>query len=139
MHNKYRVLHSVPELKFDQELCDIAQKYAEHLAKNRLFEHSHAKIKGEPMGENLYMCSGFQPNGGDAVTSWYNEIKDYDFKTGNSKGGVIGHFTQVVWKGSERVGVGIGVNGNSYYVCANYYPAGNWVGNYTMNVFPKKS
>ena len=137
MHNVYRTAHHVPELKLNKELCDIAQKYADYLAKNQLFEHSHARFKGGAMGENLYMCSGFTPNGGEGVTSWYNEIKDYDFKTGQSTGGVIGHFTQVVWKGSEYVGMGIGQNGNSYYVVANYYPAGNWQGKYIENVLPK--
>ena len=82
MHNKYRKMHHVPDLELNQELCDIAQKYAEYLAKNSLFEHSHARFKGAGMGENLYMCEGFEPNGGDAVTSWYDEIKDYDFEKG---------------------------------------------------------
>ena len=138
MHNKYRKMHHVPDLELNQELCDIAQKYAEYLAKNSLFEHSHARFKGAGMGENLYMCSGFEPNGGEAVTSWYNEIKDYDFKKGKSaNGGVVGHFTQVVWKESKYVGVGIGNVGNSYYVVSNYYPAGNIKGLELENVFPK--
>ena len=84
------------------------------------------------------MCSGFEPNGGDAVTSWYDEIKDYDFEKGKSaNGGVVGHFTQVVWKKSKYVGVGIGNVGNSYYVVSNYYPAGNIKSLELENVFPK--
>ena len=90
------------------------------------------------MGENLYMCSGFEPSGRDGVTSWYNEIKDYDFKKGISKnGGVVGHFTQVVWKESKYVGVGVGKIENSYYVVANYFPAGNFNNLELENVFPK--
>jgi uncharacterized protein YkwD len=138
MHNKYRKMHHVPDLELNQELCDIAQKYAEYLAKNSLLEHSYARFKGAGMGENLYMCSGFIPNGGDAVTSWYNEIKDYDFKKGKSaNGGVVGHFTQVVWKESKYLGVGIGKVDNSYYVVANYFPAGNFNNLELENVFPK--
>ena len=138
MHNKYRKMHHVPDIELNQELCDIAQKYAEYLAKNSLFEHSYARFKGAEMGENLYMCSGFEPNGGKAVTSWYNEIKDYDFKKGKSaNGGVVGHFTQVVWKESKYLGVGIGKVGNSYYVVANYFPAGNFNNLELENVFPK--
>ena len=137
MHNKYRALHHAPDLKLNKELCEIAQKYAEYLAANSLFSHSHARFKGASMGENLYMCSGFKPDGGAGVTSWYDEIKDYDFQNHCSTGGVVGHFTQVVWKGSQYVGMGIGQNGNSYYVVANYYPAGNWVGQDAENVLPK--
>ena len=62
----------------------------------------HSKAKG--YGENIFSqwaSNGFKilPNGGKGVDSWYNEIKDYNFKTGkaNSPGAVVGHFTQVVW------------------------------------------
>ena len=137
MHNKYREDHHVPELKLNKELCEIAQKYADHLVEINTMVHSHARFKGTAMGENLYYCSGFNPDGGMPVTSWYDEIKDYDFKNGVSKGGVIGHFTQVVWKGSQYVGMGIGSKGNNYFVVANYFPAGNWDGEYTKNVLQK--
>jgi len=137
MHNKYRKAHHAPEIKLNKELCEIAQKYAEHLVEINTMTHSHARFKGTAMGENLYYCSGFQPDGGMPVTSWYDEIKDYDFKNGRSKGGVIGHFTQVVWKGSQYVGMGIASKGNNYFVVANYFPAGNWDGEYTKNVLQK--
>ena len=137
MHNKYRVAHHAPEIKLNKELCEIAQKYAEHLVEINTMVHSHARFKGTAMGENLYYCTGFQPDGGMPVTSWYDEIKDYDFKNGKSKGGVIGHFTQVVWKGSQYVGMGIASKGNTYFVVANYFPAGNWDGEYTKNVIQK--
>ena len=49
-------------------------------------------------GENL-AWSGGRPGTADravdAVQSWYNEIENYDFTTGESTGGAIGHFTQV--------------------------------------------
>ena len=137
MHNKYREAHHAPEIKLNKELCEIAQKYAEHLVEINTMVHSHARFKGTSMGENLYYCSGFQPDGGMPVTSWYDEIKDYDFKNGKSKGGVIGHFTQVVWKGSQYVGMGIASKGSNYFVVANYFPAGNWDGEYIKNVLQK--
>ena len=38
----------------------------------------------------------------------------------------IGHFTQVVWKGSEKLGCGVGCGSNNFcYVTCKYYPAGN--------------
>lgn len=44
-----------------------------------------------------------------ATENWYLEIKDYDF---NNKGmptefHKVGHFTQVVWKKSTKLGCGI--------------------------------
>jgi hypothetical protein len=43
--------------------------------------------------------------GAEATRSWYDEIKDYDFK--NPKfSEETAHFTQVVWKETEKLGVG---------------------------------
>lgn len=36
-----------------------------------------------------------------------------------------GHFTQVVWKGSTELGVGMATNGNKVYVVGQYRPPGN--------------
>lgn len=37
----------------------------------------------------------------------------------------VGHFTQVVWKSSEEVGVGLATDGNTVFVVGQYKPAGN--------------
>ena len=47
-----------------------------------------------------------------------------------------GHFTQVVWKKSVLLGVGMATDGTDYYVCAHYGPAGNYSGQYAENVLP---
>lgn len=138
-HNYYRRMHHVCDLQLSNELCEIAQKYADYLATNNEFEHSHDKFKGESMGENLYKCTGYEGTDGNvAVDSWYEEIEDYNFKTGKSKNGnMIGHFTQLVWKESKYLGVGVANNQGTYTVVANYFPAGNYIGKYTENVFPE--
>ena len=72
----------------------------------------------------------------------YNEINNYDFVSGTSKGGVIGHFTQMVWKSSTKVGYGVAeapspkYGGKIVFVVAKYQPAGNMGGAYTQNVNP---
>jgi uncharacterized protein YkwD len=144
-HNYYRKYHQSGPMELTKVLNDYAQKYAETLAAKNTMQHSsdkdRKKLYGDWTGENLYYfwtsASGVTLNGAAAVDSWYDEIKDYDFKKHGSTGGVVGHFTQVVWKGSQYLGMGIGQNGNSYYVVANYYPAGNWVGQDDKNVLPK--
>lgn len=37
----------------------------------------------------------------------------------------IGHFTQVVWKDSTELGVGMATDGNKAFVVGQYRPAGN--------------
>ncbi len=50
---------------------------------------------------------------------------------------LIGHFTQVVWKDSKEFGLGVAMsNDGAVYVCANYYPPGNFNNAYSENVFP---
>ena len=137
-HNKYRRDHHVCEMKLSNELCEIAQKYAEYLVNNNKFDHSHAKFKNKDMGENLYTCSGKIPNGNTAVDSWYQEIEDYSFKTGKSTNGkMVGHLTQLLWKTSKYLGVGVANKNDTYMVVCNYFPSGNYIGHYTENVFAK--
>lgn len=50
-----------------------------------------------------------------------------------------GHFTQVVWKGSHEVGLGRAQAADGkWFVCGNFYPAGNYVGQNAENVFPTR-
>ena len=148
-HNYYRKYHQAGPMELTQKLNDFAQKYAETLATKDTMQHSthkeREKIYGDWTGENLYYCwsseSNFPINGAKAVDSWYDEINDYDFKKGKSKnGGVVGHFTQLVWKDSTQLGIGVAKSSkNSIYVVANYHPGGNFNNNELNNVFPASS
>jgi hypothetical protein len=84
-------------------------------------------------GLNVFMSMP-APTGSAAADDWYSEIKNYDFGSGRSKGGAVGHFTQLVWAGSTRVGVARSSNGQ--FVVANYSPAGNFMGRERQNVAP---
>ena len=91
--------------------------------------------KGSGYGENIYASMGMAVHGRTAADSWYSEIKDYRYGSGFSSG--TGHFTQLVWKGSTKMGVGKATNGSGWtFVVANYSPAGNMQGAFTANVLP---
>lgn len=49
-----------------------------------------------------------------------------------------GHFTQVVWKDSTELGVGMASDGNRVFVVGQYRPAGNMnmEGYFEKNVLP---
>ena len=77
--------------------------------------------------------------GSSPTDAWYDEISTYDYNTGASTTSAeTGHFTQVIWVGSTQLGIGIGYSSDSktVTVTANYYPAGNYAGEYTANVLP---
>jgi pathogenesis-related protein 1 len=126
-HNSLRAKHGVPALSWSPSLAATAQDWANRC----VFEHSNNG------GENLAQWTSGAYSAASHVRGWYDEIRSYDFATGASKdGGVIGHFTQVVWKGTSEVGCGIAqCSGNDLLVC-NYNPAGNWDGEYIANVPP---
>lgn len=61
----------------------------------------------------------------------------YNFNSGGFSAGT-GHFTQVVWKGSSELGIGVakGKDGGMtcYYTVGRYRPAGNMQGAFPKNV-----
>ncbi|XP_008255032.2 GLIPR1-like protein 1 [Oryctolagus cuniculus] len=82
------------------------------------------------VGENIWLGSLkiFSPR--DAITAWYNETEFYDFDS-ISCTKVCGHYIQVVWASSHKVGCAVticpslGEASASIFVC-NYAPAGNF-------------
>ncbi|XP_033727152.1 Golgi-associated plant pathogenesis-related protein 1-like [Pecten maximus] len=129
-HNKYRAKHGAEPLAQAKDLDDIAQKWAEHLVKNNIFEHSDTKH-----GENLW-GGGANATGKEVTEAHYSEIKHYNFATGGFSM-ETGHFTQVVWKGSKELGTGYARNNTGMsVVCCNYRPAGNVQGYFGTNVSP---
>lgn len=53
----------------------------------------------------------------------------------NGLDGSAGHFTQVVWKDTREMGVGMArSNTGKLYIVANYDPAGNMVGSFSTKV-----
>ena len=135
-HNKYRTKHHAPPLKLNSELNRIAQQYANYLAQSDSFQHSNNEYKGESLGENLYMCYGQKITGKAMTDAWYDEIKQYNFNSSTFTSGT-GHFTQVVWKDSKEVGFAYAQSrSGNYYGVANYYPAGNFMGEFRQNVLP---
>ncbi|XP_040845943.1 GLIPR1-like protein 1 [Ochotona curzoniae] len=82
------------------------------------------------VGENIWLGESkvFSPR--DAVIAWFNESNFYDFDS-ISCTKVCGHYTQVVWASSHRVGCAVkicpnlGKGSTAIFVC-NYGPAGNY-------------
>ncbi|XP_066294292.1 Golgi-associated plant pathogenesis-related protein 1-like [Branchiostoma lanceolatum] len=138
-HNELRAKHGAPPLKLSDKLTAHAQKWADHLASTGNFEHS----EGSGYGENIAMqwsSGGADVPARSFVQQWYSELEKYDFgdKSGNFQPSA-GHFSQVVWKGTKELGVGVAKDGKgmSVAVC-NYNPAGNMQGDFGANVQAEK-
>lgn len=88
-------------------------------------------------GENLYAKYGtgnITVTGLEPVKSWYDEVSMYNFNSHGFSSGT-GHFTQVVWRGSKKLGVAkVENNKGQVFVVANYDPPGNYQGQFEQNV-----
>ncbi|CAG4920884.1 unnamed protein product [Colias eurytheme] len=136
VHNEYRREHGVSPLVLNKDICKVSQKWAEELAKRDTMSYS----LNPDFGESVYCGWSTDPNvkikARDCVERWYNEINDYSF---GKEPEVLncGHFTQIVWKSTKELGIGSAKSkSGKLYVVANYYPPGNFGGQFVKNVLP---
>lgn len=128
VHNQYRALHQVAPLRWSDALA------AEALAYARTCPKGHSKTAN---GENLAMSSGpLTPT--QVVKLWYEEVSLYDYSKPTFSPRT-GHFTQVVWQGSQELGCGLVTDCKGrmshIWVC-HYNPPGNVQGVFDGNVLP---
>uniref|UniRef100_A0A2I9LNV7 Cysteine-rich secretory protein n=1 Tax=Centruroides hentzi TaxID=88313 RepID=A0A2I9LNV7_9SCOR len=124
------------EMEWDDELAQIAQKLADQC----VFKHDCddcRKVENFDVGQNIYTSTITavkppEPFWVDAVRSWYSEIYRFtpDFIKPFTSDHATGHFTQLAWSTTWRVGCGYVLyekrrdSWTQLYVC-NYGPAGN--------------
>jgi len=135
-HNKYRSNHKVGNLKCNNDLNKLAQEWADHLTTAGGLSHSKNTYEGKRIGENVasrWGSIGADYTGREVVDQWYAEEKKYNYEKDYQS--EAGHFSQVVWKNTEEMGVGksFGEDGR-VYVVVNYYPAGNILRHFKENV-----
>lgn len=129
-HNRVREEHCAPPLVWSAEVARRAQWWADSLAASGCsFEHSHG-----PFGENLALGTvGVDDDPEKIVDLWYRGFATYDFVRGGFSQRT-GHFTQVVWNDTRRLGCGTSTcQGKRIWVC-NYDPPGNYRDQYASNV-----
>jgi len=131
------------ELEWDDELAKIAQGWANQCN----YSHDDCRLTSDGcysgVGQNIAIRGDTRSNQNkdweEVIGAWYGEVKYYSssnvgaFTSLYGRGGeAIGHFTQVVWANTHKVGCGYvkfydGRFYNHYYVC-NYARAGNMQG-----------
>ncbi|XP_062989927.1 glioma pathogenesis-related protein 1 [Elgaria multicarinata webbii] len=124
-------------MTWDPSLAKTARAWA----KKCHFNHNiYLKTPGKAhpnftsVGENLWTGSLSLFSVEHAVRNWYNEVKYYNFEN-NGCTKVCGHYTQVVWATSYKVGCAVQfcqkvsgyeqLSNGAHFVC-NYGPAGNY-------------
>jgi len=147
-HNKVRALHqNTPDMEYDDDLAAGAQAWAEHIAGLGYLDHS-TDSQRPGQGENLALTAvgsnagTYMTTPAVAVFNWYAESWEDNYNYNVNAMQNAGHFTQVVWKGSTKVGCGVATvesgGMKKTYIVGRYSPPGNYGGQFTSNVMPLK-
>jgi len=122
-HNAVRARVGVPPLAWSAQLAAVAQDWADRLIATRTFAHR----PDDRYGENLYAISGGAASPAQVVAAWAEEARGYDPRS-NTCAGICGHYTQIVWRATHRVGCGVATDPEREVWVCDYDPPGNVVG-----------
>jgi hypothetical protein len=128
-HNVARAQAGVPGLLWDPALVSGASAYAQQLAATGVFQHSDRRAR-RGIGENLWMGTRGAFSIETMVGTWTSERRHFvpgifpnTSRTGNWAD--VGHYTQVIWPTTQRVGCAVASNARTDYFVCRYAPAGN--------------
>ena len=144
-HNSYRHRHGTSALLWDEAIASGARNWSQFLLQNQSLLHDTTHSFGENLGflaiipaQNI--CNSAAETScvrcSQIVDQWYNESSNYDFNDGTPIDPSLPylHFTQVVWRSSSKLGMGVASGGNSHYFVARYDPGGNVGGRFVREV-----
>lgn len=146
-HNKPRYKHGLKPLTWSNELAKYSQQWADNLGSSGSCKMVH-RPGTPPHGENLYWASPISWSTGESavqkvnikkvVKVWADEEAWYDYESNSCEPGQqCGHYTQMVWESTTKVGCAIKVcdDKSQSWVCS-YDPPGNFTG---QRPYKKKS
>lgn len=132
-HNQARRQFGSAPLIWDDTLARDAANYAFTLARINRFEHDPQHGRRPKQGENLWMGTRSAYSYAEMINLLIAERRD--FRAGRfpavsrtGRWSDVGHYTQIVWPTTERVGCATASNRASDYLVCRYWPAGNIVG-----------
>ncbi|KAL8136971.1 hypothetical protein V2J09_002972 [Rumex salicifolius] len=121
-HNLARRQLRLTPLKWDPKLAAYAARYANKRRADCARIHSDG-----PYGENLFWGAGTKWAAAQAVAGWMSERKWYNYGMNKCFGPDCGHYTQIVWRSTRRVGCAkvSCLNGRGVLFVCEYDPPGH--------------
>ncbi|KAI3444128.1 hypothetical protein Pfo_000793 [Paulownia fortunei] len=113
-------------LVWDAKLARYAAWYANQRRGDCALQHSNG-----PYGENIFWGSGNGWTAAQAAAAWVSERRGYNYWSNScSYGQECGHYTQIVWRGTTRIGCArvVCYGGRGVFMICNYDPPGNYIG-----------
>src|SRR5690606_19380233 len=131
-HNRERDRAGVPRLAWNTNLARDAEAWAHRLAREGWLRHA-PRTENRGAGENLWMGSAGYFAVEEMIGAFIGERRHYRHgtfpnvsRTGNWQD--VGHYTQVVWRGTREVGCAVARGARDDFLVGRYWPAGNWLG-----------
>ena len=131
-HNEFRAKHGACPVTYDTEIeaYTLGSTGFQNTCNTLMAEHNNPPTySGGPLGENLVSRQGL-----DDVHNWdpaegimllyCSEEACWDYNTASSSG-KTGHFTQIVWKATSRIGCGLCQKDTQLFLMCNYATPGN--------------
>ena len=132
-HNRARRAYGVAPLAWDEGLARDAAAYARVLARSGRFQHDPQQGRRVRQGENLWMGTRGAYSYAEMIGILIAERRHFRpgrfpnvSRTGNWSH--VGHYTQVIWPATQRVGCATAANARNDYLVCRYSPAGNIAG-----------
>ncbi|KAL1220716.1 Pathogenesis-related protein PR-1 [Cardamine amara subsp. amara] len=124
-HNLVRARVGEPPLEWDGRLAAYARWWANQRVGDCRLLHSNG-----PYGENIFWAAENNWRPGNIVKVWADENQFYDVKANTCDSQhMCGHYTQIVWRDSTKVGCArVDCSNGGIYVICVYNPPGNYEG-----------
>jgi hypothetical protein len=132
VHNRERTRLAIKPLVWDSALAAAASAYGRQLIPLGRLRHSSSKSR-PGQGENLWMGTHGAYSLERMAGGWAEERRIFragafpDVST-SGKWADVAHYTQMVWRGTTRVGCALEQGRQWDYLVCRYAPAGNVVG-----------
>jgi hypothetical protein len=131
IHNDIRQKNKHEEIKLNDKLTQIAQKTADNFD---ILEESNFQIENynnKPLGINYEKFNENNLKIKDICEKWIKEGNKKQIKNFSK----IKHFTQIIWKNTEEIGIGYSeLNNKEKILVILYYPAGNIFEEFDNNI-----
>ena len=130
MHDAERAEVGTPPVEWDAGLARDAAEWARHLSDIDDLVHWSEENEGDNgQGENLWMGTRGAYTLEHMVEGWSGEKRPLArMASWEDDHHRVGHYTQMVWAGTRKIGCAIAANRENEVLVCRYWPAGNVIG-----------
>ena len=132
LHNRERAAVGTPPLTWDARLAAAAAAYGPALARRGRLAHSPPETR-PGQGENLWMGTRGAYSLEEMIGSWAAEKRlfrpgNFPAVSASGEWSDVAHYTQMIWRGTTRVGCAVHRSARWDFLVCRYAPAGNVLG-----------